>query len=79
MALYSSVKRQDAERRTLLVALITSLAVMLVHELVDFCLHIPANALIFVLLLALAVRMGGTSRSENAGDIRSRPFCIRSL
>ncbi|MBF6569637.1 MAG: O-antigen ligase family protein [Candidatus Binataceae bacterium] len=38
-------------------ALALALAAMAFHELVDFCLHIPANALLFTLLFALAVRL----------------------
>ena len=38
------------------VALLLGLGVMAFHELVDFSLHIPANALLFTLFLALVLR-----------------------
>jgi O-antigen ligase len=49
--------------RPLMAALVLALATMASHELVDFCLHIPANALLFTLLFAIAVRiaLAGTS------------------
>ena len=43
--------------RPLFAALVLALATMALHEVVDFCLHIPANAVLFTLLVAIAVRM----------------------
>jgi putative inorganic carbon (hco3(-)) transporter len=40
-----------------LLSLGIAIAVMLLHELVDFAMHIPANALLFTILLALALRV----------------------
>jgi tetratricopeptide (TPR) repeat protein len=40
----------------LVIALALALGAMALHELVDFCLHIPANALLFTLLFAIVVR-----------------------
>jgi O-antigen ligase/tetratricopeptide (TPR) repeat protein len=53
----NSVSRKDWP---ILVALALALGSMAFHELVDFCLHIPANALLFTLFLAIAVRMAMT-------------------
>jgi len=44
-------------QRPFLLSLGIAIAVMLLHELVDFAMHIPANALLFTLLLALAIRI----------------------
>ncbi|HUN58385.1 MAG TPA: O-antigen ligase family protein [Candidatus Binataceae bacterium] len=50
------VGRVSFNQRLFLLSLSISIAVMLLHETVDFAMHIPANAFVFVLLLALAVR-----------------------
>jgi O-antigen ligase/tetratricopeptide (TPR) repeat protein len=52
-------------------ALLLGLGVMAFHELVDFPLHIPANALLFTLFLALVLRMcsEGSTRFASKSDI----------
>jgi O-antigen ligase/tetratricopeptide (TPR) repeat protein len=37
-------------------ALVAAVPAMATHEMFDFCLHIPANAVLFTLILALAIR-----------------------
>jgi O-antigen ligase/tetratricopeptide (TPR) repeat protein len=49
--------------RPLMAALVLALATMAFHELVDFCLHVPANALLFTLLFAIAVRIALAQKS----------------
>lgn len=44
-----------SEQRLWLAGILTGIVAMLLHSLVDFNLHIPANALLFVTLLALSV------------------------
>jgi O-antigen ligase/tetratricopeptide (TPR) repeat protein len=56
------IRRVSYDRRPLLLALCIAVAVMLLHELVDFAMHITANALLFTLLLALAIRIAARMR-----------------
>ena len=51
----------------LLAALLSALGVMAFHEFFDFNLQIPANAFLFTLLLALALRIAG-SKEQGAGS-----------
>ena len=70
------------DARALYLALLAALAVMTFHESVDFPLHTPANAVLFVVLLATALRLsgvaladGGRGRAAQDGGIcRRRPF-----
>ena len=48
----------------LFAALIPAIAIMGFHELLDFPLQIPANAVLFVLLIAIAFRMVRTDRPQ---------------
>lgn len=50
------------EPRLWLAGVLTGIVAILLHSLVDFSLHIPANALLFVTLLALSVRLGQERR-----------------
>ncbi len=69
----AALHRFSATERPLFIALGLGVAVMALHELVDFCLRIPANAFLFTLLLALAVRMAMTkTQSIHGGGIRHR-------
>lgn len=58
------------------VAVCMALVATSFHETVDFCLHIPANAFLFTLLLAVAVRMAvrntGGSVATRVSGIRAR-------
>jgi O-antigen ligase len=47
----------SASERALFIALWLSVIATTLHESVDFCLRVPANAFLLTLLLALAVRM----------------------
>ena len=51
----------------LFAALIPAIVVMGFHELLDFCLQIPANAVLFVLLIGLAMRMTRSYRMRPEG------------
>jgi tetratricopeptide (TPR) repeat protein/O-antigen ligase len=55
----------------LFAALIPAVAIMGFHETLDFCMQIPANALLFVLLVAIALRLvrtyGGTPIGPASG------------
>jgi O-antigen ligase len=46
------------EQRVWLAGVLAGVVAMALHSLVDFNVHIPANALLFVTLLALSVRLG---------------------
>ena len=65
--LLSGHKKASTEARPIVAALIAALGVMAFHECFDFNLHIPANAFLFTLLFALAVRVAG-SREQGAGS-----------
>jgi tetratricopeptide (TPR) repeat protein len=53
----------------LLAALLAAIVIMAFHESLDFCMQIPANAIMFVLLLGMAIRLVRT----HASAIGSRP------
>jgi O-antigen ligase/Tfp pilus assembly protein PilF len=55
--LLSAVDRLSARVFPVYTALLSALAAMAAHEFFDFNLQVPANALLFFLLLALALRM----------------------
>lgn len=50
--------RVTGEHRLWLAGIFAGIVALLLHSLVDFPLHIPSNALLFVTLLALAARIG---------------------
>lgn len=53
----------------LLAPIIAAIPVMGVHELVEFCFRIPANAFLFTLLLAIGVRVAWRARRKPARRI----------
>jgi O-antigen ligase/Tfp pilus assembly protein PilF len=57
--------------RPLFAALALALAAMALQESVDFCMHIPANALLFTLLLAIALRI-------SSAPIENEPIATHS-
>ena len=73
--LLSGHKKASTEARPIIAALIAALGVMAFHECFDFNLHIPANAFLFTLLFALAVRVAG-SREQGAGSKEQGTFRI---
>ena len=73
--LLSGHKKASTEARPVIAALIAALGVMAFHECFDFNLHIPANAFLFTLLFALAVRVAG-SREQGAGSKEQGTFRI---
>jgi O-antigen ligase/tetratricopeptide (TPR) repeat protein len=54
--------------RALFAALVAAVAIMGFHEALDFCMQIPANAILFVLLVALSVRLVRTYRGAPVGN-----------
>ena len=62
-SLWAARHRLSSANHTLMVALMLAATAMAFHEMVDFCLHIPANALLFTLLSAIAVRMALAGKS----------------
>jgi O-antigen ligase/tetratricopeptide (TPR) repeat protein len=69
----AALRRTSAPERPLFIALGLAVVVMASHELVDFCLRIPANAFLFTLLLAMAARMAVTKKhSDQRRGIRRR-------
>ena len=60
--LYQGLKTQRSTTLPVYAALLAAICTMAVHEIFDFNLQTPANALLFVLILGLALRMGGVGK-----------------
>lgn len=70
VSIATACRRLSPPDRPLMIALGLALASMALHETVDFCLHIPAIALLLTLLFALAVRIGLTAtRKDGSGAV----------
>jgi O-antigen ligase/tetratricopeptide (TPR) repeat protein len=84
--LYRALAEGPAVSPTL-AALCAALAAMVFHEFFDFSLHTPANALLFTVLLALAVRMSmysiPDSQTEGARSprwkLRMGAVCVSAI
>jgi len=63
-SLSASRHRLSPAKRPLMAALVLALAAMAFHELVDFALHIPANALLFTVIFAIAMRIALAGKSS---------------
>jgi tetratricopeptide (TPR) repeat protein len=61
----------NARLKALVAMLVASLGAMTFHEFVDFNLQIPANALLFTVLLALALRVAAGSAEHGTAFQRS--------
>ena len=70
--LYRALAESSAVSPTL-VALCAALAAMVFHEFLDFSLQTPANALLFTVLLALAVRMAMYSADGHETEAATAP------
>jgi O-antigen ligase/tetratricopeptide (TPR) repeat protein len=73
---------EDTGSKALVGALLAALGAMAFHEFFDFSLQIPANAFLFTLLLALALRIAGRitphpSRLTPYAIFRLMPFASR--
>ena len=66
--LFRARRRLGIEDWLLLVPLMAAIPAMAVHEIFEFCLRIPANALLFTVLVALAVRIALRGR-ERRGSV----------
>ena len=60
--LYQGLKTQRSTTLPVYAALLAAICTMAVHEIFDFNLQTPANALLFVLILGFALRMGGVGK-----------------
>ncbi len=71
--LFSSLRSpsDDNSSKVLMAMILAALATMTLHEFFDFNLQIPANALLFTVLLAVGVRLTAGSREQGAGEQRS--------
>ena len=61
------VKKSSSKYLPLLAGILSALGGMALHEWLDFSMQIPANAFLFTVLLALALRVAG-SREQRAGS-----------
>ena len=59
-------------RRAVLLGCIGSTLAILLHSLVDFNLQIPANALVFAVILGIGYKASSVERAREAPDERSR-------
>lgn len=64
------IRRVSYDLRPFVLCLGIAIAVMLLHGLVDFPMHITANALLFTILLALAIRIVSQANSC-AGQLKA--------
>jgi tetratricopeptide (TPR) repeat protein len=69
----------SATERALFIALWLSVIATAVHESVDFCLRVPANAFLLSLLLALAMRMAIAKTEDDPPRLTSNTFAARCL
>jgi O-antigen ligase/Tfp pilus assembly protein PilF len=66
--LYRGLKQVPPEALPILAALTAGILAMAFQEFFDFNLQIPANALLFTLLLAMALRIAGAGELEERAD-----------
>lgn len=64
--IYRGLRRLSSEVLPVLIALIAGLAAMAFHEVVDFALQVPANAVLFTIFLGLALRSSGAVRGDGS-------------
>jgi len=69
--LHGALAKRAAPVSPTLAAVCAALAVVAFHEFFDFSVHTPANALLFVVLLALAVRMADGSSVDGPRPLRA--------
>jgi hypothetical protein len=75
LRLYRGTKCVSPQSRGLYLGLMGSVAAATVHEAFDFGLHVPANALLFTILLAVSLRTALTAQpvsSERESSRRNR-------
>jgi O-antigen ligase len=71
-ALVAQWRRRDPLMRGMSFACVMGVAAILIHSWVDFNLQIPANAVLFMVLLALGWISLYHDRRENGPDVRAR-------
>jgi O-antigen ligase len=69
--IYRGLRRAPPEVVPLIVGLSAGLAAMAFEEVFDFALQIPANAVLFTVLLALALRLSRVGRREDSENTYS--------
>jgi tetratricopeptide (TPR) repeat protein/O-antigen ligase len=67
--LVSGADSIPVRHRALFAALVAAIPIMGFHEALDFCMQIPANAMLFALLVALSVRLVRTHRGATEGRL----------
>jgi O-antigen ligase len=69
--------RKNPRAKAMLAGILTGMAALLIHGMNDFNFHIPANALLFIVLTALAWNLSRSDRpgeAPEAGAAEKRPF-----
>ncbi len=67
--IYRNLTRLSSEALSVVVALLAGMAAVAFQEFLDFGLQITANALLFTVLLAIALRLCRPSRGDETGPI----------
>ncbi len=71
--LYRALAQRATPVSPTLAAVCAALAVVAFHEFFDFSLHTPANAVLFTVLLALALRMAGGPSQDRRSSFSAGP------
>jgi O-antigen ligase len=70
--LQTSLRARSGRTRALALGILAGTSALLVHSLADFNLHIPANALVFSVLLGMGVAMSAEASASSVGAEHSR-------
>jgi O-antigen ligase len=70
--LRTSLRARSSRTRALALGILAGTSALLVHSFADFNLHIPANALVFSVLLGMGVAMSVEASASSAGAQLSR-------
>jgi O-antigen ligase/tetratricopeptide (TPR) repeat protein len=68
-----AVKRVSSKDVPLLAGILSAMAVMTLHSFLDFSLQIPANALLFTVLLALGMRLARSREPDAWSPVAALP------
>ncbi|MFL6275641.1 MAG: O-antigen ligase family protein [Blastocatellia bacterium] len=77
-AIASGIKARDALMAGMAIGCGASAFAMLIHSIFDFNLQVPANALLFLLLVAVVAKIGATAREQSKAFLadRAAPYAV---